>query len=233
MRQFGLKAFSLALLAALGLLAISSATAQAGNAISVEGSVLAANDDRSILGEGGGAQLLVDDLVKVDCATSTIEGSVENISGTGHVKFNVLFSGCLVLGGEKSCKVYEELPLVNENRILATGLGTVITHKGEYYLLVEGLGAEKQFADFLILDPKSDDGCQPLFEGHYSVTGSTVLWLPDAPKLASTHTALALGPITMATLFPDHKLKLNNKAAHIAVGSASVHMFEKLSWKIQ
>jgi hypothetical protein len=229
MRSHGLKVLGLSLLAALGLMAITASAAQAellNDNILVNGNPLGANESKNYLGEVGEGELLTAGGVKIHCENGDITGTIH---GDGSGSAHVLYNGCTVVE-EPFCEVYETLEDwkkgENEGHILATGKGQVFEHEGNHYLLVEGLGEEKVFADFGF----AGELCPlPTFnvEEHQTVTGSTVLALPDALVNQLLHEVQTIDPATLEELFPEDGLFLGHEPAHLAGGTTgSVHLEE-------
>ncbi len=232
MRKHGLKVLGLSLLTALGLMALSAGVAQAASEIQVKGAALVGS--KAVKGTVGAGELLTAGGVKIGCTAGTFGGEVFNTSKVGKAKAKILYTGCTVLGADKFCKIYEELPMVNQGSIAATGNGTFFVHTdGKHYLLVEGLEASKTFSDFLILDPELLERCV-LPEGHYIVKGNTVLSLPDALTSQVTHSVTTIAPATLAALFPTHQLFLGAEKSHLEGGTtATVELESKEVWNVK
>jgi hypothetical protein len=231
MRKYGLKVLGLSLLAAIGLMAIGAAAAQAGSEVTVEGVPLVG--EKNLKGTIGAGELLTAGGIKIGCSAGTFTGTLKNVSKVGEGKVTALYTGCKVLGAEKVCEIYEELPKVGPGSIAATGEGKLIVHEGKHYLLIKGLGPTELFSDFVILDPLLLERCT-LPEEDYLVTGLTLLSLPDILTLAKLHKAETLDPVLMAKLFPTHQLFLGKEKSHLAGGSsASVELTTGESWRVQ
>jgi hypothetical protein len=154
LRKHGLKALGLSFLAALSLMAIGAAGAQANGAFLVGGAnipaglVVNATGEVDLLGV-----LLVPDLnIEIDCKKFKVKSGTLLTGGVGHAE--LLYEECEEYGTKPSlvllteCEIYEskmdeELHL-NQGNILAKGLLLVVLHKeadGKEIALVEATGA--------------------------------------------------------------------------------------------
>ncbi len=232
MRKHGLKVLGMSLLAALGLMALSAAAAQAGSEIQVNGAAL--KTTKGVKGAVGAGELLTAGGVKIGCTAGTFGGEVFNSGAVGKIKVKLLYTGCKVLGADTFCKFYEELPMVGQGSIATTGVGTFFVHTdGKHYLLLEGLGESKTLADFLILDPELLERCV-LPEGHYIVKGSNVYALPDALTTQVAHSITTIAPATLAALFPKDQLFLGAEKSHLEAGTtATVELESKELWNVK
>ncbi len=232
MRKHGLKVLGMSLLAALGLMALSAAAAQAGSEIQVKGAAL--KTTKAIKGVIGAGVILTSGGVKIACTAGTFTGEVFNSGAVGKAKAKLLYTGCKVLGAEKFCQIYEELPMVGQGSIATTGVGTFFVHTdGKHYLLVEGLGVSKTLSDFVISDPELLERCV-LPEGHYIASGSNVYALPDALTAQVTHSVTTIAPATLAALFPSDGSFLGAEKSHFEGGTtATVELESKETWNVK
>lgn len=225
--RHGIKILGMTLLAALSLMAVTVVAAQAGE-FRKGGKTFAELKilEEPALGTATEGELLTAGEVKIHCTGGTGTAKIKQ-GGTGTAE--ALFTGCKVLGAEKTCTIFEELPEVGKESIKATGNGKLLLHPEEgkagqeHYLLVEGLGESKLFADFLIKGKL----CPLPTAEHYTVTGSTVLKLPDILTSQLLHAAQTVDAVTLEKLFPKDQLFLGKEKADLAVGTTvSLHLFE-------
>jgi len=136
--RHGIKILGLTLLAALSLMAVSVAAAQAGEfRLSNKTFTADTTSTESVLGSGGEGELLTVGGLKITCSSSNASGTVL-LGGTAHATVN--FAGCKVLNNA-NCVVYptstDAAAKTNKEKLIASGLGSIIAHGTERYLLID------------------------------------------------------------------------------------------------
>jgi hypothetical protein len=191
--KFGLRAFGLALMAALGLMAFTAVAAQAEEPVGTPGSFLV-KGEKTLAKLGvtfsatqlGTGTLLVPGRVDILCTSGTATGEFHNESD---VLVEATFSGCTpwqpvtVLGASHVTKV----ACTVAQPIVAKALGKPRLHNGGKYVLLEGTaGANQLFASVLLEGPEC-----PLTK-HNEVKGSVVAQIDNSdttePTLLFSHT---------------------------------------------
>jgi len=198
----GIKILGLSLLAAISVMAVSAAAAQAAH-FAIEGTPLAAGDSETVAGTGVEGELLVPGIgLNINCTSSAFTGT---LLPAGAADASVLFSGCTVLGN-KFCKIYENEANMNAKtnagNILATGTGELHLHEGQHYLIVKGVGAEEIFTT--VYFNTAAEGCN-LGGLSMVIKGLTALVLPTGLTNLVNQT---IAPLTAAD-----DLLLNGSAA--------------------
>jgi hypothetical protein len=225
MRQVS-KLFALAMLAALSLMALAAAGAQAetlgewkidlGKGAGLQTFTADGVVSKNFTGTVSPGELLAEGLA-ISCTGGTGEGTV-TAGGTALAKAK--FTTCSVLES-KFCKVYEGLTkdkdvttLFGEGSVKALGKGKLLLHKGKHYFLVEEDGEPFSLLDvYGELCPLIPAAKTPL---HVKITGSFVIELPDALSDLKAHTFKTLTLAEQKTLFPGHVLRLGENASHFS-----------------
>jgi hypothetical protein len=206
--KHGIKILGLSLLAAVSMMAVTVAAAQAGE-YRVEGHTFTVHGiaSESVEGTIGHGILLVPGLsLEILCTGGTFSGTVL-LGGVAHAQ--ALYNGCVVVGN-KNCVIYEnkmddEL-FLNSGHIVASSLSEVILHNGEHYLKVSG-------APFGIIYFGNQAGkklCTLPLENE--ISGSTAFLLPNA--LSNLINQL-IHPLTTAD---EELLNLNAKKEGLNLG---------------
>jgi hypothetical protein len=118
----------------------------------------------------------------------------------GTVTAESLFNSCVVLEAEETCAIYEDeaadlnLTAAEKEHILATGNGALALMGGEHFLLVEGSGVGNHFTTFYF------HGKECPLPLAMSVSGGTVLKLPDLLTPELSHAVNMIAPATLASL---------------------------------
>jgi hypothetical protein len=222
MRKYGLKVLGLTLLAAISMMALSAAAAQAGSEVFVEGKVL--TGEKPIKGTVGAGELLTAGGIQISCTGGTVTGTIKNKEAMGSGNANATFSGCNVKSAESVCKVYDALNMFNAGVILASAEALLSIHKdGKHYLLLKGLGEKEIFAEFAIEDPLLLDRCP--IAGDYVISGLTVVALTNPLVEGKTQAGTTIAPATLESLFPTMQLFLGKEKSHLSGGvSASIEL---------
>jgi hypothetical protein len=230
LRKHGLKAFGLSLLAALSLMAVSAAGAQASGEFLVE-TTLGSGVYHTFTQHGisletvtGGFEpgvvgvLTITGLgTEIKCTGVTPEGGTVHLGGL--VTGSLLYTGCTAL---ESAAPLEELPCEVEDKggdnavgkIKTNALhGLVILHgtPSETYVLVKPAAAGP-FVVILLL------GAECAVAGEYPVTGQQMLLVAAGDALN-----VLVNPINNATLFPTDILKFGIRTATLS-GSANLRL---------
>ena len=197
MRQ-GLKLIGLSMLAALSLMAVMAASAQASGEFRIGTPLKTFNEakveSKEITGTVGAGEILTAGGLKISCTTGTGSGTV-NKGGTASA--SVLFTGCKV-ASNKFCFVYDSLvgeKLEGEGMLTAAGSGELVLMKEnekavtKHYLLA----ASSEFSKFDIFGPLCplNEGEKPL---KVVISGSSVVELPDALEDKVVHTIKSIAP---------------------------------------
>lgn len=194
MRQgrHGLKTFGVALLAVLGLMAISaSASMAAGEFQILETENGVVKQTGTATGTAGTGKLLLASGLTIVCTAATATAKLE-AAGAGTA--TALFSGCTV-EGNKFCKVYETAAKMTAKteagNLVGEGTGQLHLHSGSHYLVVKGLGEKSTFST--IYTNTAAEGCTLPLENQ--VTGTEAFLLTTALTHAVNQ---VLDPITAA-----------------------------------
>jgi hypothetical protein len=212
MRKYGLKVLGLTLLAAISMMALSAAAAQAGSEVFVEGKVL--TGEKPIKGTLGAGELLTAGGLKISCTGGTIAGGIKNLEKMGSGSGTATFSGCKVKSAESVCEVYDALNMFNAGVILATFNFLLSIHNGIHYILLTGLGVNQVFAAFAIEDPLLIDRCP--VAGDYEVTGTSALQLTAPLTESKPQAATTVSPATLTLL--GKQLFLGKEKSHLLEG---------------
>jgi hypothetical protein len=220
--RHALKALGLCLLAALGLMAVSAAGAQADGHVYVNGVLLEKHIDwtaeiekHSILLSTVGK---TNTPIEILCELLTVD---DGLILAGEVTGILLFSMCetylnKVLSG--ACKPAEPI----EAKIK----GLPILHNGHNYLLLEPLEAGKPFTTISL-------GAECSIGEKFEVTGSIVLKDCNTLKDLAVEQEVHLVEEALRSLFPSDGLNFGVKSATID-GSANITLLgehAKLPWK--
>jgi hypothetical protein len=136
----GIKVLGLACLAMLSLMAIAGGSAQAENALVIEGKVVPEGKKVEIEAVGSGYKSLVPGLgLTLECGSAEIIGTAENV-GSGEAahavgKGKLLAHECIMVGSK--CIIYP----TEEDFINETNPGLVVGSSGTIY--VESIGSER------------------------------------------------------------------------------------------
>lgn len=215
------RAFVLALLASLSLVATVTSAAQAGEfrILKIKFTSLGVAAEE-FLGAIAAGKLLVPGLgITISCAGGVLTGTAL-LGGTVHAR--ALFNGCFV-EGNKFCKLYETKLKKEMNEgagnIEALGLGELLLHNGEHYVKFESTLAEALATIFMT---RSSLGCAlPLEE---LVTGAVVFKLPKALEELLLQPTETVPQATLEKLFPNFILRYGNQIAWLDGGAASAHL---------
>jgi hypothetical protein len=198
-KRHGLKVLGLALIAAISMMAVTAAAAQAGefrlNGTEFKNVPLASE---SVTGTVGAGKLLVPGLpLTIECTSGDItSGSV--IAG-GTALASILLLGCKV-SGNAFCKVYpteaDRNAKTNAGDFTFGYKGKLVLMEGSHYLLIEEDG--KPFTT--VWFSKAAEGC--VLNSGDTITGSTVAKLPDALTSQKTHELVPLTQAETEGLFP-------------------------------
>jgi hypothetical protein len=205
-RRQGLKAFMLAIMAALGLMAFTATGAQAGGGEWLIGSTTLKNLGglQAITGEEEGKGSLL--ILKLNLSLTCNETEVVNahIVPVGHAKGTLSFSDCEVLDSKgepnDACVLHEP--------IVAEALALIVKHNGAGYLLFSPVKENAPFATVVALDKVLEDEC--LLPDVAEVKGSVVAEI----KVNGQVTNLISTKLTLS-LFPNDKLFYGNHEAHL------------------
>lgn len=219
-----LGAFGLSLIAALGLLAIGSATASAKSSWDVEGSPLSGS--KTIIGEGGEGYLLVKSLfLEIHCASLALSSG--KIYNTDEALAELRFKGCAIKNN-LFCKLYKtsmDMELnVNPGEIAAKGKGKLVEHSGKFYFLIEEDDAPLSTIYF---SPGSK-GCTLWLEN--TVTGNPVMELPDAGISQQTHLIKPISGMEALLLFSNAS-SFGSESAEIHGSLITVELASGESWQ--
>jgi hypothetical protein len=176
----GIKILGLSLVAALSMMAVTAAGAQAAGELKVNGAVLGAGLEAEISGTGAEGQLLVPGLgLTILCTSGLILIKVGNLANMAHGTAHVLYHGCHVVG-DKFCKIYpthlDRLMKTNAGLILATGLGLVIVNGGRHF----AVASAASFTNILYTE---EEGCTLPSE---TEVGGSAGFRIDTPTTEST-----------------------------------------------
>jgi hypothetical protein len=213
-RRHGFKAFMLAIMAALGLMAFTAAGAQAGqgewliNTINGVKTLKELGGLESITGEeeGKGSLLILKLNLSLTCNETEVVNAHIVSSPLGHAKGTIEFSDCEVLDSKgepnEACVLHEP--------IVAEALALIIKHGGTGYLLFAPAKEGAPFATVKALDKEEEGEC--LLPDEAEVKGSVVAEI----KVKDQVNMLISTKLTLI-LFPNHKLFYGNHEAHLFV----------------
>lgn len=240
MRTQGIKILGLSLSVALGLIAVTAGAAQAASGeFRVGGKTFEEIGvaQKTILGSVASGELLNFFITgRIFCSGGVFSGTVLQ-GGVAHV--TALFSGCSILNA-KVCKIYEDeanhLAQTNPGNIHAGGLGLILLHNGEHYVVFLG----HPFATIWI----GGGGCTLPLSNTFS--GTLAFKLPTAlsdlvsqaiTNVASEAALATLGTLLNSTLlalgYGDLGLKYGNEEVHIDGGNSSGHLSTLETWGAQ
>lgn len=212
-----LRLLGVPMLAILGLMAIGATAAQAKNEFLIAGQTLAAlGGSETVGGSFGAGTLLEEGGITISCAKGSFSGTIESGGkGTGVASF----------GAAEKCKVGTAGVPNNTHcwvtgPIVGTGLVQTVLDKTIWYLMLIGLGAERDFAEFEI----KGDGLCPVEENMMDVNGETALLIDTPETEAATHQVLTISleeEDLVSTVLPQIGLFLGTNQAHFATGTAA------------
>lgn len=224
--KHGLKALGLALLAAISVMALTAAGAQASNAMIIEGSEKTAETTEVKLeGTSTAGKLLVPAIgLELECGNSEIEGAGKNITEESllhfHGTIHILFHLCIVIGN-KFCKVYptatDRTNKTNAGLLLIKVLWLFRTSGTSHYFLAQQIGASPITTIFL---SKSTEGCTLPPEN--TVTGSAAYKIDNPTTEAVEHEVLDITPAEESTL--GVSLSYGANPASLDEGTAKGHL---------
>jgi len=235
MRQgrHGIKILGLSLLAALSVLAVTAAAAQAGEFTLTNGSpettgtfTTKAVASETVAGTAGAGTLLVPTVVTINCTSGDVTSATVLLGGTAHA--TLLALGCTVEGAVKTCLVYptkaDMEAKTNAGDITASGLGLLIlmgTAPVKHYLLLEEkeVGGVKTPFTTVYFSPEP---CTLPLEN--VITGSTVLELPGALTQSVNQELKTIPQATLESLFPSDKLAFGGHPAWLDGATAQAHL---------
>lgn len=243
MRRQGIKILGLSLLTALGLMAVTASAAHAASGdFTLKGQTFTSLSitEKTVLGTAAAGELLVPGIgLAIGCTGGTFSGSA--LAG-GVVHGTILFSGCIVLGSDKFCKTYEteanHIAKTNPGNLTAGGLGLILLHKGEHYVVFLG----HPFSTVWI----NGTGCTlPL---NNTVSGTVAFKLPSAltvggavvqpienvPNENELHAlGLLLNPTLLGLGYLHLGLFYGNEPAHVDDGNATADLSTGEKWGAQ
>lgn len=125
-----MKLLGVALLAALSLMAVTAAGAQAEKEFRVEGKILKEGEAAEAEGTGGASKLSVPGLkLTIECGSTLLKATFKNFPTFAHAEHHLVRHNCIPIGWE-SCSIY---PTEED---LAKGLNSGLLLSSELYLVV-------------------------------------------------------------------------------------------------
>jgi hypothetical protein len=177
-----IKIVALALLAALSLMAVMAAGAQAAGEFRVEGKVLKEGEEAVLEGSGGASKLTVPKLgLTIECSSVLLEAHVTNIPFVhAHSKHHWMHHFCFVEGAKEVCTIYP----TKEDLTKKTFGGLLLSLN----LFLIGLFGFSHYWLYKLVEKFYFGGEECPFPEVVEITGESAVKFGSATTEATTHT---------------------------------------------
>jgi hypothetical protein len=173
----------LVVLAALSVMAVTAAGAQAAGEFRVEGKVLKEGEEAVLEGSGGASKLTVPSLgLTIECSSVLLEAHVTNIPFVhAHEKHHWMHHFCFIEGFEEVCTIYP----TEADRTKETFGGLLLSLN----LFLEGLFGFSHYWLYKLIEKFYFGGEEcPFGEEEVKVTGESAVKFGSATTEATAHT---------------------------------------------
>jgi hypothetical protein len=220
-----IKLLSLALLAALSLMVVTAAGAQAEGEFRVEGKALAEGEEAETEGSGGASKLSVPALkLTIECGSVLLTAKVKNVKfgpfRHAHAEHHVMRHTCVPIGWEKVCSIYP----TEEDRAKGTNAGLLLS----FTLRLDRLFLFWHYLVYKVAERFFFGGAECALPETAEITGETAVKFGNATTEATEHT---MEDIT-ATEEKELELKglsFNGKPAELSGDNTTVKLVGKFA----